>query len=67
MSRNRNGLSAYATSFTRTGKLDMTNRKPFRTASQKSEARRTAEKVNGTYLSTAPVSYHRHAKQQVQA
>lgn len=64
MSRSKN---AYATSYTRTGKLDMLNRKPFRTAAQKAEARRTATKVNGTYVSSAPVSYHRSAKQQVAA
>ncbi|NGO63923.1 hypothetical protein G6N76_09565 [Rhizobium daejeonense] len=45
----------------------MTNRKPFRTPAQKAEARRTADKVNGTYVSPAPVSYHRQAKQQVAA
>lgn len=57
-----NSYSPYATSFTRTGKLDMTNRKPYRTAAQKAEARRTARKCDdGTYRSSAPVSYHRAA------
>lgn len=54
---------AYATSFTRTGKLDMTNRKPFRTAAQKALARQTARKCeDGAWRSTAPVSFHRTAK-----
>ncbi len=55
---------ANQTSFTRIGKLDMQNRKPFRTAAQKALARQTARKCDdGTYRSTAPVSYHRTAKQ----
>lgn len=58
---------AHATSFTRTGKVDMLNRKPFRTKSQKAEARATARKFEGTYVSGAPVSYHRAARQQVAA
>lgn len=53
---------AHQTGLTRTGKLNMLNRKPYRTASQKAEARRTAEKVGGTYYSKAPVSYHRAGK-----
>ena len=60
----------YATTFTRTGKLDMLNKKPFRTAAQKAEARRTARKdADGTWRSSAPVSYHRspRAQQQVAA
>lgn len=48
----------YATSFTRTGKLDMRNRKPFRTKEQKEIARERAEVLNGTHVSNAPVSYH---------
>ncbi|MFC0245785.1 hypothetical protein [Falsochrobactrum ovis] len=47
------------TKFTRTGERDMTNRKPYRTAAQKVEARRTARLVDGRYVSNAPVSYHR--------
>lgn len=51
---------AHQTTFTRTGKLDMTNRKPYRTAAQKFEARSRATKCeDGTYRSLAPVSYHR--------
>lgn len=53
---------AYATAFTRTGKLNMLNRKPYRTASQKAEARRTARIVDGRYVSSAPVSYHAAAR-----
>lgn len=59
--------NAYATNYTRTGKLDMLNRKPFRTASQKAEASRTAKLVDGRYVSSAPVSYHRAARQQAAA
>lgn len=50
---------AYATAFTRTGKLNMLNRKPYRTDAQRREARRTAALVDGRYVSDAPVSYHR--------
>lgn len=54
---------ANQTQFTRTGKIDMQNRKPYRTASQKEEAKRTARKCeDGAYRSTAPVSYHRAQK-----
>lgn len=50
---------AYATAFTRTGKLNMLNRKPYRTASQKAQARATARKgEDGAFRSSAPVSYH---------
>ena len=50
---------AYATQFTRTGKLNMLNRKPYRTASQKAQARATALKdEDGAFRSSAPVSYH---------
>lgn len=50
---------AYATQFTRTGKLNMHNRKPYRTASQKAQARATARKCeDGAFRSSAPVSYH---------
>jgi hypothetical protein len=56
--------SAHATSFTRTGKLDMVNRKPYRTAAQQREAKRTAEKrADGAWRSAAPVSFHTRAKQ----
>lgn len=48
----------YATAYTRTGKLNMQNRKPYRTASQRQEARRTASLVNGRYVSGAPVSFN---------
>lgn len=51
---------AHQTTFTRTGKLNMHNRKPYRTGSQQAEAKRTARKCeDGTYRSGAPVSYHR--------
>lgn len=48
----------YATAFTRTGKLNMQNRKPYRTASQRADARATARLYNGRYVSSAPVSFH---------
>lgn len=40
--------------------IDNNNYKPFRTKAQKAEARRTARKINGTWVSNAPVSYHKH-------
>lgn len=67
MSRHRSTNNAYATSLTRTGKLNMTNRKPYRTAAQQADARATAVKVNGTYVSSAPVSYHRAPMKKVAA
>jgi hypothetical protein len=54
---------AHQTTYTRTGKLNMLNRKPFRTAAQKAEARRTARLFGGTHVSGSPVSYHAKAKQ----
>ncbi|RJG46542.1 hypothetical protein D3Y55_21345 [Mesorhizobium sp. DCY119] len=49
----------YATQFTRTGKVNMQNRKPYRTAGQKALARSTARKGDdGTYHSSSPVSFH---------
>lgn len=58
-----NFISPYATQFTRTGKINMVNGKPYRTASQKTEAGRNASRRDdGTYRSAAPVSYHRKAK-----
>lgn len=57
-----NNAHPYATAFTRTGKLNMHNRKPYRTASQSQEARRTATLVDGRYVSSAPVSLHRAQK-----
>ena len=56
---NKGGHEACQTSFTRTGQVDMVNHKPYRTASQKAEARRTAYKdKDGAFRSSAPVSYH---------
>ena len=53
-------VMAYATAYTRIGKLNMLNRKPYRTASQKALARQTAYKCeDGTWRSNAPVSFHR--------
>lgn len=59
-------LSPYATKLTREifeGKAvpsrNMWNGKPFRTASQKREAKRTAErKKDGAWRTDAPVSWH---------
>lgn len=54
--------TAHQTNFTRTGKVSMHNRKPYRTDAQKAEARRVARKCDdGTWRSVAPVSYHRAA------
>jgi len=40
--------------------VDMSNKKPYRTAAQKAEARKTAVRCeDGAWRSTAPVSYHR--------
>jgi len=54
--------TAYKTKYTRTGERDMTNRKPYRTAAQKSEARQYALLKDGRYVSSAPVTYHRSPK-----
>ena len=55
---------AHQTQFTRTGKLNMTNRKPYRTASQKETARRMARKCeDGAYRSPAPLSFHSAPRQ----
>lgn len=55
---------AYATQYTRTGKLNMQNRKPYRNERQKELARQTAERRDdGAYRSSAPVSYHSAARQ----
>jgi len=50
------------TKYTRTGERDMTNRKPYRTAAQKAEARQYALLKDGRYVSSAPVTYHRVPK-----
>ena len=51
---------AYQTSFTKTGTLNMKNRKPYRTASQKELAKQKSRKCeDGAYRSTAPVTYHK--------
>jgi hypothetical protein len=52
---------ACKTDLTRTGKMNMKNRKPFRTAAQKKLAKDTAYKAdNGSWRSTAPVSYNHY-------
>ena len=38
---------------------DKQNYKPYRTKEQRAEAQRTARIVNGTWVSNAPVSYHK--------
>jgi hypothetical protein len=49
---------ACQTDFTRTGKLNMKNRKPYRTAAQKKLAKDKSYKAdNGSWRSNAPVSY----------
>lgn len=50
---------AHQTASSRTGQVDMKNRKPFRTKAQKIVAREMASKgSDGAYHSNAPVSYH---------
>lgn len=52
----------YQTQYSRTGQLNMINKKPFRTEAQKVEAKRLARKdSDGTYRSTGEVSYHSRA------
>ena len=52
--------TAHQTAYTRTGKLNMQNRKPYRTPAQKAEAKRVAQRGDdGTFRSAAPVSFHR--------
>lgn len=59
---------AHATQYTRTGKVSMHNRKPYRNERQKELARRTAEQCDdGAYRSDAPVSYHTAPRQQREA
>lgn len=51
--------SPWATSLTRTGKLDPKNRKPYRTPALKALARKNAEMTKGGfYVSATPVLYH---------
>lgn len=45
-------------------KRNMISRKPYRTPEQKAEARATAVKVKGTWVSKAPVSYSKQKREQ---
>jgi hypothetical protein len=58
LSRSATPELAHQTTYSRTGKLDMANRKPFRTTAQKQAARDNARKVDGTWISNAPVSFN---------
>ncbi|MER9697624.1 hypothetical protein [Mesorhizobium sp. M0146] len=59
---------AFATQYTRTGKPNVQNLKPYRTERQKEVARQTAKKCDdGAYRSNAPVSYHGAPKQRAAA
>ena len=50
---------AHMTRYTREGMRDMRNRKPFRRADRKAEAKRTARKFeDGTFRARVPVSFH---------
>ncbi len=50
---------AHCTAFTRTGKRDMKNRKPYRTGKLKTMAKRMAAKgKDGAFRSAAPVRFH---------
>ena len=53
-----NFRSRYATQLTREGKLDMSNRKPFRTGLLKEAAKASAQKVNGTWVTPVRANYH---------
>ena len=47
------------TSFTKTGRLNMRNRKPYRTKEQRALAKKFARKTeNGNWHSSVPVSFH---------
>lgn len=48
----------YQTQFSRTGDLNMHNRKPFRTPKQKELARANARVEAGRFVTEAPVSMH---------
>jgi hypothetical protein len=41
---------------------NMSNRKPYRTAAQRKQARATAKVIDGRHVSTAPRSYHKPTK-----
>ena len=50
---------ACMTALTRTGKRDMTNRKPYRTKPMKAVAKKTAHRSeDGAFRSTVPVRFH---------
>lgn len=50
---------AFQTNYSRTGKLSLHNRKPYRTKAQKLVAQKTAGKCSdGAFRSNAPVSFH---------
>lgn len=49
---------ACRTNLTKNGVRDMKNRKPFRTAAQKRDAAKDAQKIDGRWVSSARVSYH---------
>lgn len=55
-------ISPYATSLTRGGKLNMANRKPYRTPEQQNEARAAAVLKDGRYVSSAPVSFSKQKR-----
>lgn len=56
---------SYQTDYTRTGKINMINRKPYRTKAQKETASRMAHKgEDGAWHSAAPLSFHSRAKEQ---
>ncbi len=48
----------HQTQFSRTGEVNMHNRKPFRTARQRELARSDARVIDGRFVSDAPVSMH---------
>ena len=48
----------HQTQLSRTGEMNMHNRKPFRTARQRELARKDARVVDGRFVSDVPVSMH---------
>ncbi len=57
--KNEGPHTAFQTQLSRTGQVNMVNRKPFRTKAQKEQARQSAVKCeDGTWRSTAPTSQH---------
>lgn len=58
-------VTSNQTQFTRTGVVDMANKKPYRTKANKQRAKDTAKmNKDGHFTSNVPVSYHKGAPAQ---